>query len=376
MRQKILQIITLSDWGGAQRVVFDLVCNLDKEKFEVEVACGAGGLLVEKLKTRNIKVYEVENLVRRISIINDIKAFFALKKIIKKGKYNTVHCHSAKAGFLGRMAGKALKVKNIYYTVHSWSFYNKDEFSFMENTFVSMEKLSAIGCDKIICVSNKVMIDGIRRKIAKSKKFLIIKNGIDFNVENKRNELRESYNVKDKEIVIAMVARLSKPKKPLLFLQVAKEILKTQKNLKFALVGSGTLSQKCHNFVEQENKEGKILLLGEKSPIEARELFFAFDAFVLLSGFEGLPITILEAMFSSLAVVASRVGGIEEMIDENKGGFLVKNNYFNEIKESIEYLIKNPQIRKQMGEYNLQKAKDNFTLEQMVSQYERLYLEN
>jgi len=397
-RIKVLQVITLSDWGGAQRVVFDLVCNLDKEKFEVEVACSPNGLLVEKLKARNIKVYEVENLVRRISIINDIKAFFALKKIIKKGKYDIVHCHSAKAGFLGRMAGKSLKIKNIYYTVHSWSFYNKDEFSFMENAFVSMEKLSAIGCDKIVCVSNKVMVDGIRRKIAKSRKFLVIKNGINFNVENKRNELRNSYNIKNKEIVIAMVARLSKPKNPFLFLQVAKEVLKTEKNVKFILLGGGVLSQECHNFVEQEKLEEGVLLLGEKSPIEARELFFAFDIFVLLSGFEGLPITILEAMFASLPVVASDVGGISELIDDGsgglatpkpsearlcsgelwrgEGGFLVKNNYFNEIKESIEYLIKNPQIRKQMGEYNLQKAKDNFTLEQMVSQYERLYLEN
>jgi glycosyltransferase involved in cell wall biosynthesis len=408
-RIKILQIITLSDWGGAQRVVFDLACNLNKEKFEVETACSPSGLLVEKLRARNIKVHEVKNLVRRLSVISDIKAFFALKKIIKKGKYDIIHCHSSKAGFLGRAAGKACNVKKIYYTVHSWSFYNKDEFGFMDKAFVLMERLSSKGAAKIICVSNRVMADGVRRKIAKPKKFLLIQNGIDFNVENKREEIRKSYNIKSKDVVVAMVARLAKPKDPLLFLQVAKEVLKTEQDAKFVLVGSGPMHQKCHDFVDKEKLEGRALLLGEKPPIEARELFFIFDVFVFLSSFEGLPITVLEAMFASLPVIASNVGGIPELIGDGfgglaapkpsearfqqgvafsvakpafdpsglrrgEGGFLVRNNYFSEIKEAIGYLIKNPQIRKQMGGYNLQKAKADFTLEKMVRAYEKLYL--
>ncbi|MDD5738625.1 MAG: glycosyltransferase family 4 protein [Candidatus Pacebacteria bacterium] len=375
MRQKILQIITLSNWGGAQRVVFDLADNLDKEKFEVEVACSPNGLLVEKLRARNIKVYEIKNLVRHLSPIDDTKAFFTLKKIIKKGKYDIVHCHSAKAGFLGRMAGKLAGVKKIYYTVHSWSFYNKGEYGFAEKVFLLMEKIGSLGVSKIICVSNRVMADGVRNKIAKPKKFLLIKNGIDFNVENKRDEIRVSYGIKSKEIVVAMVSRLAYPKDPFLFLQIACEILKQEKNIRFILVGDGSLSNKCHDFVAKEKLEEKILLVGEKSPIEARELFLAFDIFVLLSQFEGLPITILEAMFAGLPVIASNVGGISELIDSEKGGFLVRNNYFKEIKESIYYLIKNPRIRKQMGDYNSQKAKASFTLEKMIRAYTTLYLE-
>ena len=375
MRQKILQVITLSDWGGAQRVVFDIADSLDKEKFEVEVACSPKGLLVEKLRARNIKVYEIKNLVRRISAIEDTKAFFALKKIIKKEKYDIVHCHSAKAGFLGRMAAKLAGVKKIYYTVHSWSFYNKGEFGFMEKVFIAMEKIGSVGVSKIICVSGRVMADGIRKKIANHKKFLLIRNGIDFNVENKRDEIRASYGIKPKDIVLGMTARLAYPKDPMLFLRLAKEILKISPNAKFVLVGDGPIKGECQNFVKNQKLEEKVLLLGEKSPLEARELFFVFDIFVLLSNFEGMPITVLEAMFAGLPVVASIVGGIPEMIEKEKGGFLVRNNYFGEIKEQIEYLIKNPQIRKQMGEYNLQKAKASFTLQRMVSQYENLYNE-
>ncbi len=372
-RIKILQIITLSDWGGAQRVVFDLGDSLDKEKFEVDVACSPNGFLVEKLRARNIKVYEIKNLVRRLSVIEDIKAFFVLKKIIKKEKYNIVHCHSAKAGFLGRMAAKSAGVKKIYYTVHSWSFYNKGEYGFMEKVFIAMEKIGSVSVSKIICVSNRVMADGVRKKIAKPKKFLLIQNGIDFNVEDKREEMRANYGLLPNDIVFAMVARLAYPKDPILFLEIAKEVLKTNKNVKFILLGAGSLQEKCQDFVKKEKLEKNILLLGEKPPMETRELFLAFDVFILLSAFEGMPITILEAMFAGLPVIASNVGGVSELVDNEQGGFLVDNKKLDEIKSQLSWLIKNPLMRKQMGEYNLQKAKTNFTLEKMVKAYEKLF---
>lgn len=384
MRKKILQIITLSEWGGAQRVVFDLADNLNKDDFQVEVACQPGGLLVEKLRARNIKVFEISNLKRELSFVDDIKAFFTLKKLIKKEKYDIVHCHSAKAGILGRWAARSAGVKNIYYTVHSWSFYNKEEYGLMEKVFVLLEKFVSRFTTKIVCVAEKVKIDGLKRKIAKPEKFLVIKNGIDFNVENKRDELRAGYGIEPTDIVFGMVARLAYPKDPILFLQIAKGITKEVENAKFVLVGDGPLMQDCRNFVEtpafaeatadkrilQEN----ILLLGEKMPLEARELFFAFDVFVLLSKFEGMPITVLEAMFAGLPIIASNVGGIGELIEKGKGGFLVDNKNFGEIKSQLNWLIKNPQQRNQMGEYNFQKAKTNFTLQKMVNQYESLYL--
>ncbi|MDD4990287.1 MAG: glycosyltransferase family 4 protein [Candidatus Pacebacteria bacterium] len=374
-RIKILQIITLSEWGGAQRVVFDLADNLNKNEFQVEVACGGGGLLVEKLRARNIKVYEILNLKRELSFIDDVKAFFALKKLIKKEKYDIVHCHSAKAGILGRWAAKSAGVRNIYYTVHSWSFYNKEEFGITAKLFIGLEKLFSRHTKKIVCVANKVMADGILRKIAKSEKFLAIPNGIDFNVENKRDEIRTGYGIRITDIVFGMVARLAYPKDPLLFLQLAKEILKEADNAKFVLVGDGPLMQKCQEFIKQENLQEALLLLGEKTPLETRELFFAFDVFLLLSKFEGMPITVLEAMFAGLPIIASNVGGIGELIEKEKGGFLIRHSDKEALKEKMLYLIKNPQVRKQMGEYNFQKAREDFTLEKMVRAYEELYLE-
>ena len=99
---KILQVITLSEWGGAKGVCFDLVKNLDKEKFQVEVVCRPGGIFIKKLKENNIPVYLIESFRRGISPWNDLKTFFSLYKLIKKRKYDIVHCHSTKLRFLIR----------------------------------------------------------------------------------------------------------------------------------------------------------------------------------------------------------------------------------------------------------------------------------
>jgi len=196
-------------------------------------------------------------------------------------------------------------------------------------------------------------------------------------VENKRDEIRTGYGIKPADVVLGMVARLAYPKDPLLFLQIAKEVLKEAGNAKFVLVGDGPLMEKCRNFVETEGLQENILLLGEKSPLEARELFFAFDVFVLLSKFEGMPITVLEAMFAGLPIIASKVGGIGELVEEGKGEFLIGHSDKGALlKEKMLYLIKNPQIRNQMGEYNFQKARENFTLNRMVKGYEQLYQQN
>jgi len=120
MSLKILHIITLSKWGGAQRVCYDVVTNLNRDKFLVEVACKPAGILVEKLREKGIKVYEIPSFRREICLIEDLKTLFSLYKLIKEKKYDIVHCHSTKAGFLGRVAAKLAGVKKIYFTVHGW----------------------------------------------------------------------------------------------------------------------------------------------------------------------------------------------------------------------------------------------------------------
>jgi len=372
-KQKILHIITLSNWGGAQRICFDLVTNLDKEKFQVEVAVRPGGILVDKLKEKGIPVHQVDSLKREISPLNDLKALFSLYRLIRKGKYDIVHCHSTKAGILGRIAAKLAGVKKIYFTAHGWGFYNQEEYGWAQKLIIFLEKISAKCSTKIICVSEQGKKDGVKRKIAKENKFLVTKNGICWKEKITKEEAKKKMNAKTNEIVTGMVGRLAYQKDPLMFLEVGKEIIKKFPKTKFILIGDGPLMKECKDFVKENELEKTVFLLGEKPPGETRELLTGLDIFVLTSKFEGLPLTVVEAMFAGLPIIATNVGGISEVVKNEVGGFLINPPSREKLIEKISYLIKNPLERRKMGQKNRKFAKENLTLEKMVEEYENLY---
>ena len=371
---KILQIITLSEWGGAQRVVFDLSCNLNKEKFLVEVATNPGGLLNKKLKENGITVTEVPSLQREISLLKDWKALLQLKKIIRKGRYDIVHCHSTKAGFLGRVAAKLSRVKKIYFTAHSWGFYNVEEYGKKIKFFRRIQKIGSLFSTNIICVSEKVKRDGLRNKIAKDKKFIVIKNGIKFELKESKNDIRQKMHIPTDKVIVVMTARLAHPKDPLLFLKASRVVKSHLPEVKFILIGSGQFMKQCQAFISGNGLAQTTALLGEKSPEDARQLMKACDIFVLTSKFEGLPITIIEAMFAGLPVIASDVGGVGELVQDNKNGFLLKTQSPDELAERIIYLAKNRGKALQMGKHGKAMAEKDFSAEKMVKEYEKLYL--
>jgi len=370
---KILQIITFSSWGGAPQVVYDIVKNLDKEKFSVDLACGVGKDW-EKMESLGIKIIPLKSLKRDISIFSDLLVLFQLFFIIKKGNYDIVHCHTTKAGLLGRIAAKIAGVKKIYFTVHGWGFYNEEEYGWAQKLLIFLEKISAKCSTKIICVSENDRKEGIKKKIAKEDKFLVIRNGIDWKVKGDREKARGELGIEQNNLVFGMVARLAYPKNPLMFLKAAKEVIKKYSNVKFILIGGGPLFQECENFVKENKLENFIFLLGEKKPEETRELLLGFDVFVLTSKFEGLPITIIEAMFAGLPVIATRVGGIGELVIDGENGLLVEPNSLEKLTQKMIYFVEHIEERKEMGTKSQKIAKENFTIDKMIESYEKLYL--
>ena len=373
-KTKILQVITLSEWGGAQRVVYDLVTNLPKDKFLVEVATSPKGLLVQKLREKGIKVYEMPPLQREINLTRDLKVLFSLFRVIRKGKYNIVHCHSTKAGFLGRVAAKMARVKKIYFTVHSWAFYNTHEYKSKRKLFILLQRIASLFTTQIICVSDKVKTDGIKNKIAKENKFQVIKNGTSLNFKETKEEIRAGLNVPPNKKIVTMIARLAYPKDPLLFLAAAIIARSKLPEVKFMLIGWGVLMKQCKEFIKRNSLGQTVAILDKRTPEEARKLLKASDVFVLCSHFEGLPITILEAMLAGLPVIASNVGGVRELVEDNKTGFLLRQQSPAELAKKIVYFLKNKNKPQEFGKLAKTKAEKDFSVNSMVKKYQNLYI--
>lgn len=369
-RLRVLHVITLSQWGGAQQVCYDLVSRLDPSVFVCEVACSPGGELVERLRRRGVVVHGMP-FRREVSLVNDLKVLIALVRLIRKGGYDIVHCHSTKGGALGRVAAWLARVPRIYFTVHGWGFYNEAEYGYMRPLLVRLERLLARMTTRIVCVSEHDRSQGLARRIAPLAKFVVIHNGAVSESGGRTFDLRRLVGALDSHVLVGMVARLAYPKDPLTYLAAARRVVGEAANVKFVLIGDGPLRSSCESYVRDNGLTDKVFVLGFRADV--RRLLPDLDIFVLSSKFEGCPITVIEAMLAGLPVVATDVGGLGELVIEGRNGFLVPPGSIDGLAESVVRLVRDPALRSAMGELGREIARSRFEVTRMVHAYEELY---
>ncbi|WP_126993250.1 glycosyltransferase [Thermosipho globiformans] len=363
MKKKILQIITRSDWAGGQKVLYTIVYGIKKKyskEFEIEVAAGEGnGILFEELEKIGVKYYRLENLVRNVNPIKDLKAYFEIKKLIKLGNYDIVHVHSSKAGFLARIAAKKCKTKKIIYTQHG--FWGIEQYKGLKRKiFIMLERIAANFSDYIVFLCNREKQKAENFKIGSASKYAVIKNEI-LPIENiQKGKLRKELNIPENIKIIGNVSRLDKQKNPIRFLEIAEEVIKKVDDVFFVWIGGSVVENYYSNQVKKILNEKpyltkKIKFLDFRK--DAIELMADFDVFLLTSDEEGMPLVILEAQQLGIPVVSTDVGCVREM----NTIVLSKNEDF--IKFLIDFLNSNQR--------NNLKSHSNYY--EMIDKYVELY---
>ncbi|MBU1102870.1 glycosyltransferase family 4 protein [Patescibacteria group bacterium] len=383
---KILYIITQSELGGAQKNVLDLACGL-KGKCEILVAVGADGSggFFNWLEEKKVSYVKLRWLRRGVTNpLADLMGLREIFKLIKKERPDIVHLHSSKAGFSGSIAAKLLGVK-VVYTVHGAVF--EAVFSApVKKLYLWLEKFSAHFIDKIICVSQNDKKLWLKYKAAPEEKLAVVHNGLDYQTLNflPKDEARE--NLFGASAPLFEAARGSKPDLKIIgtianfypekglpyFIQAAEIILKNRlaDNLIFVVIGEGDERPLLETMIKENHLEKKFILTGKID--NAARYLKAFDIFILPSVKEGLPYTILEAMAAGVPIVASWVGGIPEMIENGKNGFLVLPHNPEMLAEKIAELLHNHDLTQHFVQ-NSQIKLTEFSLEKMVSETEALY---
>lgn len=362
---KILHLITNTDLGGAQKVA-GILCNKAIENgHQVALASMPEGPFWDTLSPE-VKQYKIKNLIKPISPLPDLKSYFEIKKIIKEYKPDILQLHSSKAGFMGRMAGRKIK-KHIVYTVHGF-----DSVRIKNRKFLFIEKIMQKECGAIIPVSFYDEKNLIKEKITSN--IVCIPNGIDKNELNivTNDEIKQKIiNSKNKgNFNVISIARISKQKKFEMFLKVAEKLEK--ENITFFWIGTPTDPEeeiKYNNLIKNNKIPSNVYLLGELQNAGAYIQFA--DLFVLFSNYEGLPITIIEALASGKPVIASYVGGISELIDNGENGFLI--NSTEEAVDRILFVSQNNSLLQEMGKSSYKKFVNNYTVEKMYKSYMEIY---
>ena len=314
---KVLQIITKAEWAGAQRVVYE-ICKMAKQynNINMEVATGESGILVDKLeKDLGIKVHVLKKLVHPINPFIDYKGYKEIKRLIKENNYDAVHCHSTKAGILGRLAANKLGVKKVIYTVHGyWPILQYEGIK--RKIAIFLERYLANKTTDLVLISKSDIELSKRMKIGNEKKYRLIYNKITVEKDKiGKGVLRKELNVDNNIKIIGNVSRVDDQKNPFLFIDIANEYLKNNNNVVFVWVGDGNLIQQAKNYAEKLNLKEKVKFIGFRQ--NGIEYMKDFDLLLLTSSWEGVPITILEAIELKIPILSTDVGGIKEIIGKD-----------------------------------------------------------
>ncbi len=358
MKPRLLYIITLSEIGGAQSHVWQLMQGFIDD-FDVRLATSTPGPLTEAAQASGVPVYLLPALGRSISIRNDLRAIAECVQLFRAVNPAIVHAHSSKAGLLGRIAARLTGVP-VVFTAHGWGF--KPGVPLVRRGIVwASEALAAPLSDRIVCVSQYDHHLAEQYRVGKRHRLVTIRNGL---------HPEAPLAVPDVQPVnIIMTARFSEPKEQQLLVRAFATLNASDAMLTF--VGGGEELPACKGLAEHLGVSSRVRFLGDRSDVA--ELLAQSQVFVLLSRYEGLPISILEAMRAGLPVIASDVGGVSEEVHHGVTGFLVPTGDAQAVTRVLQSLIDQPELRRRMGLAARHRFMQEFTREHMLRQTATVY---
>lgn len=355
---RVLHVIARLNVGGTARYITRLAEELPKHEIETFIATGfVQGSEEEDSSAKKLKVIRIPSLGRQINPIKDHFAFKQLLEVVKEVKPDILHTHTFKAGYIGRIktreinkaAGKQVK---FVHTFHGHLF-DDPEFSGIKSSIItSLERRFAKHTDAIITVGAQVGKELLERNIGKAKQFTNIPPGVE--------PLKLPKPKPRTKVTIGWIARVTGVKNPLRALEIAKLFPAAQ----FLIAGGGDLLDQVK---AQAPKNTKVL-----GWTDAAKLFAATDIILSTSENEGMPIALIEAQLASKPVAATNVGGVAEVVLNNKTGFVTKKNT-QELAKALEKLINSKALRTAQGKAAKAHATKAFSVEKMIKAHVSLY---
>ena len=368
---RVMRIIARMNVGGPAVQVSGLMRGFNSVDFDHRLYtgfCAADEADYLDTVATDVKAVRIEGFGRRLSMGGDIKAFVTLVKEIRSFKPHVIHTHTAKAGFLGRIASVVSLQPSIrVHTFHGHLL--NGYFGPIKRTLVVLaEKSLAIFTDELLAVGEKVRQDLLHAGIGKSEKFGLMPPGLQIGALPDKNNSRELFDLPTEQLQCVFIGRVTQIKRPDRFLDVVAEIKKRRVNLGFFMAGDGELLEQCRERIARENLPVKVL--GWQSDIE--RVLSAADIIVLTSDNEGTPLSLIQAGMARLPVVTTNVGSVPEVVLDGTTG-IITNLGVNEIANALEKLFNSNDLRAQMGAAAQKFTLANFGVKRLVNDHEELY---
>lgn len=413
-KERVLFIITKSNFGGAQRYVYELATSLNKQGFETAVALGGNGALKTKLEEAGITVFSVSDAQRDINIFKEFKVLWHIFTIMHEYKPHIVHLNSPKIGGLGALAARKASlfnrfvgpkeitnetgvkekgrypIKKIIYTNHGWPF--KEPRPEWQLILIRTLSWLTVFLNQITIVLSQTEKDDVRNWPFINKKLVIIPNGLKpFPLKEKTEALITLVGKETAELwlrenwtIIGTISELHKNKGLPFAIEGVEsyithsntegdtpEIIEQRKKTAFVIIGEGEERKNIEALIAQKSLKNKVILAGTVD--DARGCLSAFDLFLLSSVKEGLPFAILEAGFAGIPVISTSVGAIPEVIKNLETGLLIHPARPQQIKNALIYIEEHPEIKNIISTALKSHVAEKFNFEYIIEKVKELY---
>ena len=360
---RVMRIIARMNVGGPAVQVAGLMRGFNNREFDHRLYTGFCAVkeadYLESVAA-DVKAIRIEGLGRRLSLGGDIKAFISLVKLIRDFKPDVIHTHTAKAGFLGRLASLVSLQRSIRVHTFHGHLLNGYFGSFKRLLVILAEKSLATITEQLLAVGDKVRQDLLEVGIGSKEKFGLMPPGLSISELPSKSESQAFFGLH--------IGRVTQIKRPDRFLDVVSEIKKRKIDLDFFIAGDGELLDGCRERIVLEDLPIKVL--GWQSNIE--RVLSAADIVVLTSDNEGTPLSLIQAGMAGLPVVTTNVGSVPEVVLNNLTGIITGLDV-QQIADALENLTNNPGLRAQLGYAAQEFTLANFGVQRLVRDHEELY---
>lgn len=363
---KLIQIIGEGSLTGAPRHLLTLLKFLDCRRFILKVICPPGPL-VNEIKELKVPLFQVPMRGR-----SDVLAVNAIRKILRRERPDIVHCHGARAGLIGRSAARGLPLK-IVYTEHTRTPQFKLSSPVLEWSHRRALRILDQFTDVTIAVSQAVA-DFLKKGVARHSKVVVIHNGLEKQPRPSALEVahfREKYGFKEKELIIGTIGSLNYQKDHKTLIKAFQRISKKRSDTKLILVGAGEVKPYLEKLARRYRVADRVVMTGALPSVQS--VLATFTIFVLPSLSEAFGLCLLEAMQAGVPIIATKVGGIPEVIKSGYNGLLVTPGDPKELASTIMRLLNDKQLQKKLIRH-YGETLDRFSAKNMVDETERVYL--
>ena len=378
-RVRVFRIIGRLNVGGPAIHVVNLTAGLNPRRYQSLLVAGseneAEGSMLDFALSHGIKPTIVPEIVTAFSLTpRDGKALWKLYCLMRQVRPHIVHTHTAKAGFLGRVAARLAGVSVIVHTFHGHvlnGYYGPRKNWVLRR----LEQSLAWFTDRLVTVSEQVKNELVSYGIARAEKISVIPLGFDLkpflNSHIHRGEFRREIGVSDEIKLVGIVGRIFPIKNHSLFLESAARIATREPYARFVIVGDGILRSALEEQAQELEITDRVLFTGWRRDLP--RIYADLNVLVVSSDNEGTPVSAIEAMASSRPVVATRVGGLPDLIENQKTGCLVGPRHAEALARAVLELLQNPHTARELGRNAQESIRQRFTVRRLLGDMDRLY---